>query len=74
MWHKAKSAAVKSSNQFDALEAKELTDPDNSDYDSDIPSLQEIEDDEDDDNDDNKQDWEDIIEISNEEVRLNGCL
>ena len=74
MRHKAKSAAVKSSNQFDALEVEESTDPDDLDYDNDIPSLQEISDDEDDDNDDNEQDWEDIVEISNEEVRLNGCL
>ena len=58
---KAKSAALKSSNRFDGLEVKESTDPDNSDYDSDIPPLQEILDDEDDNDDNNEHNWENIV-------------
>ena len=65
MRRKAKSVALKISNQFNGLEVEELSDPDDSDYDSDMPSLQEISDDE--------GDEDDVMEISNEEVRLNGC-
>ena len=71
MHRNVKSVALKTSNKFDGLEVEESTDPDDSDYDSDMPSLHEISDDEDDDdNEDDKQDWEDIVEISNKEVRL----
>ena len=66
MHHEAKSVALKISNKSNGLEVTELSNPDDSHYDSDMPSLQEISDDE--------GDEDDVMEISNEEVRLNGCL